>query len=154
MNQVVGRIRLGKETLATISGYWDGQIMITDKRTGVSSTFIIIRKVNTANFVNIKRYLILQQESVFFNPTSEIRKRRLKKYTVPLEYQGPWESEKLWLAVTQAINRDDQFAATEAKTQLEEAQRERAKERKSVGQEWVPKYFVQVITWLYLYILT
>nr|XP_050856524.1 oxysterol-binding protein-related protein 8 isoform X5 [Vespula vulgaris] len=126
MNQVVGRIRLGKETLATISGYWDGQIMITDKRTG--------------------------QESVFFNPTSEIRKRRLKKYTVPLEYQGPWESEKLWLAVTQAINRDDQFAATEAKTQLEEAQRERAKERKSVGQEWVPKYFVQdIITgnWVY-----
>ncbi|XP_043673032.1 oxysterol-binding protein-related protein 8 isoform X2 [Vespula pensylvanica] len=126
MNQVVGRIRLGKETLATISGYWDGQIMITDKRTG--------------------------QESVFFNPTSEIRKRRLKKYTVPLEYQGPWESEKLWLAVTQAINRDDQFAATEAKTQLEEAQRERAKERKSIGQEWVPKYFVQdIITgnWVY-----
>lgn len=36
MNQVVGRIRLGKETLAAISGYWDGQILITDKRTGVS----------------------------------------------------------------------------------------------------------------------
>lgn len=126
MNQVVGRIRLGKETLATISGYWDGQIMITDKRTG--------------------------QESVFFNPTTEIRKKRLKKYTVPLEYQGPWESEKLWLAVTHAINRDDQYAATEAKTQLEEAQRERAKERKSNGQEWVPKYFVQdIITgnWVY-----
>ncbi|KAK2575022.1 hypothetical protein KPH14_008769 [Odynerus spinipes] len=126
MNQVVGRIRLGKETLATISGYWDGQIMITDKRTG--------------------------QESVFFNPTPEVRKKRLKKYTVPLEYQGPWESEKLWLAVTQAINRDDQFAATEAKTQLEEAQRERAKERKNIGQEWIPKYFVQdIITgnWVY-----
>ncbi|XP_043495978.1 oxysterol-binding protein-related protein 8 isoform X2 [Polistes fuscatus] len=126
MNQVVGRIRLGKETLATISGYWDGQIMITDKRTG--------------------------QESVFFNPTTEVRKKRLKKYTVPLEYQGPWESEKLWLAVTHAINRDDQYAATEAKTQLEEAQRERAKERKNNGQEWVPKYFVQdIITgnWVY-----
>lgn len=36
MNQVVGRIRLGKETLASISGYWDGQINITDKRTGVN----------------------------------------------------------------------------------------------------------------------
>lgn len=61
-----------------------------------------------------------------------------------MEYQGPWESEKLWLTVTQAINRDDQVAATEAKTGLEEAQRERAKERKRMGQEWVPKYFVQV----------
>ncbi|XP_076386413.1 oxysterol-binding protein-related protein 8 isoform X5 [Megachile rotundata] len=126
MNQVAGAIRLGKETLATISGYWDGQIIITDKRTG--------------------------QESVFFNPTPEVRKKRLKKYTVPLENQGPWESEKLWYDVTQAINKDDQIAATEAKTQLEEAQRERAKERKIKGQEWVPKYFVQdIITgnWVY-----
>ncbi|KAL6448610.1 hypothetical protein ACFW04_000463 [Cataglyphis niger] len=126
MNQVAGRIRLGKETLATISGYWDGLISITDKRTG--------------------------QENVFFNPTPEVRKKRLKKYTVPLEYQGQWESEKLWYAVTQAINRDDQVAATEAKTRLEVAQRERAKERKSRGQEWIPKYFVQdIITgnWVY-----
>ncbi|KAG7196696.1 hypothetical protein KM043_016027 [Ampulex compressa] len=126
MNLVVGRIRLGKETLATISGYWDGQILITDKRTG--------------------------QETVFFNPTPEVRRNRLKKYTVPLEYQGPFESEKLWLAVTHAINKDDQVAATEAKTQLEEAQRERAKERKSIGQEWVPKHFVQDImtgNWVY-----
>ncbi|XP_025988718.1 oxysterol-binding protein-related protein 8 isoform X5 [Solenopsis invicta] len=126
MNQVVGRIRLGKETLATISGYWDGLISITDKRTG--------------------------QENVFFNPTPEVRKKRLKKFTVPLEHQGAWESEKLWLAVTHAINRDDQVAATEAKTRLEEAQRERAKERKNLGQEWIPKYFVQdIITgnWVY-----
>ncbi|XP_048260139.1 oxysterol-binding protein-related protein 8 isoform X3 [Bombus terrestris] len=126
MNQVTGGIRLGKETLAIISGYWDGQILITDKRTG--------------------------QESVFFNPTPEIRKKRLKKYTVPLEHQGPWESEKLWYDVTQAINGDDQVAATDAKTQLEEAQRERAKERKLKGQEWIPKHFVQdIITgnWVY-----
>lgn len=76
----------------------------------------------------------------------------MKKYTVPLEYQGPWESEKLWLAVTQAINNDDQVAATEAKTQLEEAQRERAKVRKSLGQEWIPKYFVQVRYTLLIFI--
>lgn len=90
------------------------------------------------------RFTNTQQESVFFNPTPEVRKNRLKKYTVPLEYQGAWESEKLWYAVTQAINRDDQLAATEEKTRLEEAQRARAKERKSLGQEWIPKYFVQV----------
>ena len=126
MNQVVGAIRLGKETLASVSGYWDGQIVITDKRAG--------------------------QEAVFFNPTPEVRKKRLKKYTVPLEHQGPWESEKLWYDVTQAINRDDQVAATEAKTHLEEAQRDRAKERKVKGQEWIPKHFVQdIITgnWVY-----
>ncbi|XP_043268803.1 oxysterol-binding protein-related protein 8 isoform X3 [Venturia canescens] len=126
MNQVVGRIRLGKETLANIAGHWDGEIMITDKRTG--------------------------QEAVFFNPTPDVRAKRLKKYTVPLDSQSEWESEKLWRAVTLAINNDDQIAATEQKTLLEEAQRERAKERKANGQDWTPKYFVQdVITgnWLY-----
>lgn len=81
---------------------------------------------------------------MFFHPTPEVRKSRLKKYTVPLENQGEWESQKLWYDVTQAINVEDQNAATEAKTQLEEAQRERARERKLVGQEWVPKYFIQV----------
>ncbi|KAK0183373.1 hypothetical protein PV327_001422 [Microctonus hyperodae] len=126
MNLVVGRIKLGKETLANISGYWDGQIIMTDKRTG--------------------------QETVFFNPTPEVRRERLKKYTVPIDHQSEWESQKLWLAVTQAINRDDQVAATEAKTALEEAQRERAKERKLNNQEWIPKYFLQdIITgnWVY-----
>lgn len=50
----------------------------------------------------------------------------------------------MWLAVTLAINREDQIAATEAKTALEEAQRERAKERQLNNLEWIPKYFVQV----------
>ncbi|XP_057340280.1 oxysterol-binding protein-related protein 8 isoform X5 [Microplitis mediator] len=126
MNQVVGRIKLGKETLATISGYWDGQINIVDKRTG--------------------------QESILFSSTPEIRQARLKKYTVPIESQNEWESQKLWLAVTLAINREDQIAATEAKTALEEAQRERAKDRQLTNLEWIPKYFVQdIITgnWIY-----
>lgn len=61
-----------------------------------------------------------------------------------MEHQGQWESENLWQAVTLAINNDDQVAATEAKTVLEEAQRERARERKNIGQEWIPKYFAQV----------
>lgn len=68
---------------------------------------------------------------------------------MPIESQNEWESQKLWLAVTQAINNDDQVAATEAKTTLEEAQRERAKERKLNNLEWIPKYFVQVCFIIY-----
>lgn len=37
LNMVVGRIKLGKETLAMVNGYWDGQITITDKRSGVTN---------------------------------------------------------------------------------------------------------------------
>ncbi len=34
-NAISGRIMLGKETLVTISGHWDEEIFIKDKRTGV-----------------------------------------------------------------------------------------------------------------------
>lgn len=34
-NLISGRLKLGKETLATIDGFWDGEIKIKDRRTGV-----------------------------------------------------------------------------------------------------------------------
>lgn len=34
-NMVSGKIKLGKDTLATLEGYWDGKISFTDKRKGV-----------------------------------------------------------------------------------------------------------------------
>ena len=36
-NAISGRLKLGKETLATIEGYWDGSIFIKDRRTGVNT---------------------------------------------------------------------------------------------------------------------
>lgn len=34
-NAVSGKIRLGKETLATIDGHWDDKVNIKEKKTGV-----------------------------------------------------------------------------------------------------------------------
>ncbi|XP_043201383.1 oxysterol-binding protein-related protein 8-like isoform X1 [Amphibalanus amphitrite] len=116
-NRVVGKIRLGHETLATIDGKWDGQMYCTDKRTNERETL--------------------------WNPTPEVCRQRLKRYTVPLDEQGIWESELLWAKVSKEIERDDQVAATNEKFVLEEAQRAAAKERKATCTEWVPKYFVQ-----------
>lgn len=36
MNGVVGKIKLGKETLADIDGFWDGEITLTERATNVS----------------------------------------------------------------------------------------------------------------------
>lgn len=96
-NCISGRLKLGKETLATLEGYWDGTIQIKDKRTG--------------------------EVQVMFSSTPVVRKQRLARYTVPLDHQGENESEKLWQHVSAAIRRDDMNAATEEKTLLEEAQR-------------------------------
>lgn len=127
-NLLVGKLRLGKQTLATINGHWDDTIYIKDARTG--------------------------EETVLFAATKEIRARRLKRFTVSIESQLQNESERLWQHVTAAIRRDDQVGATEEKTALEEFQRTGAKERKATCSEWVPQHFYQdMVTgqWHYKY---
>lgn len=125
-NCIQGRLKLGKETLATIEGYWDGTIFIKDKRTG--------------------------EQQVLFNSTPQVRKSRLTRYTVPVDRQDDFESERLWQHVSAAITRDDMTAATAEKTILEEAQRQRYKERKAKCEEWLPVHFQQDLKtgqWVY-----
>ena len=35
-NRIVGKLKLGNETLATLDGHWDQEVFIKDKATGVS----------------------------------------------------------------------------------------------------------------------
>ncbi|XP_068132748.1 oxysterol-binding protein-related protein 8 isoform X2 [Hyperolius riggenbachi] len=117
VNQISGKIKLGKEVLATLEGHWDSEVFIHDKKTEMSETF--------------------------WNPTSEIKQRRLIRCTVHREEQGEFESERLWQQVTKAINNKDQTEATQEKFVLEEAQRKAAKERKAKGEEWTCHLFEQ-----------
>ncbi|XP_044136351.1 oxysterol-binding protein-related protein 8 isoform X2 [Bufo gargarizans] len=117
VNQISGKIKLGKEVLATLEGHWDSEVFIHDKKTDVYETF--------------------------WNPTHEIRQRRLTRCTVLRDEQGEFESERLWQHVTRAINNKDQTEATQEKFVLEEAQRKAAKERKTKGEEWTCHLFEQ-----------
>ncbi|KAG5673901.1 hypothetical protein PVAND_003903 [Polypedilum vanderplanki] len=127
-NLVTGKLKLGKQTLATLTGHWDGTVKIKDSRTN--------------------------EESVLFAATPEMKQQRLKRFTVQLESQYENESERLWQHVSAAIKRDDQIAATEEKTALEEAQRTAAKERKATCTDWIPAHFQQDLVtgqWHYKY---
>ena len=115
-NAVSGKIRLGKETLMTIDGHWDDTVMIKDKKNG-------------------------NKDEILMKVTPEVRQSRLKRYTVPMSDQGQFESARLWQNVSKAIENDDQLAATEEKSILEEQQRAGARERKATGAEWQPKFF-------------
>ncbi|KAJ8704873.1 hypothetical protein PYW08_012193 [Mythimna loreyi] len=110
-NSVSGRIKRGKETVATLEGYWDGRIDIKDKRTG--------------------------EESNLFD-VSLLKEVRLPRYLICFEKQQDFESAKLWSKVSEAIINEDQVAATEQKTIIEEAQRLRAK---NLINPWVPRLF-------------
>ncbi|KAH0620956.1 hypothetical protein JD844_021879, partial [Phrynosoma platyrhinos] len=115
INQISGKIKSGEEVLASLDGHWDGEVYINDLKN--SST------------------------EIFWNPTSEVRKQRLKRHIVLFEEQTEFESERLWQHVTSAISKGDQNKATQEKFVLEEEQRNAARERKENGTEWKPLLF-------------
>ncbi|RXN14123.1 oxysterol-binding -related 5-like protein [Labeo rohita] len=113
VNQISGKIRMGEDVLATVDGHWDSKVHLTEKRTG--------------------------QQEVLWNPSSDIRRQRLKRQVVQMDQQEAFESERLWRHVTRAINDKDQMRATQEKFVLEEAQRQEARER--AERPWSPRLF-------------
>ncbi|CAH2987768.1 unnamed protein product [Chilo suppressalis] len=110
-NAISGRIKKGKETIATVEGYWDGKIDIRDKRNGEESNLLDV---------------------------AVLKEQRMARYLVRLDCQHEYESQRLWAKVSDAIQNNDQVAATEEKTVVEEAQRARAR---NLVATWVPRYF-------------
>lgn len=43
---------------------------------------------------SLSTVFVLQETVLFWNPTNETKQRRLKRFTVPLESQAEFESEK------------------------------------------------------------
>lgn len=68
------------------------------------------------------------------------------KIIPPTEKQLPNESLKFWSGVTEAINSRQFSRATAIKQELEERQREKAKERQDQGVEWQPRFFTGSVT--------
>lgn len=93
---------------------------------------------------------MFQSEEVLWEVSDRVRSQRLKRFTVPLEEQLPTESEKKWQKVTEAIMAENQEAATEQKTVLEDEQRSAVAERAEAGSTWLPRHFVyDGTTWRY-----
>lgn len=65
------------------------------------------------------------------------------KVLPPAEQQLPHESLQLWGEVTKAIHSKQFSRATTVKQELEEAQREKAREREKKGETWKPVFFEQ-----------
>ncbi|RDW77278.1 hypothetical protein BP6252_05331 [Coleophoma cylindrospora] len=68
------------------------------------------------------------------------------KLLPPMEQQLPNESLRFWSGVTEAINARQFARATTIKQELEERQREKAKQRVDAGVEWQPRFFTGVVT--------
>ncbi|XP_047135738.1 oxysterol-binding protein-related protein 8 isoform X1 [Hydra vulgaris] len=136
-NYVSGKIRMGNSVLAKIEGKWDSEIFIYEYSSNQSNEET--------------------KPKLFFSPTPEMKQSRLKCYNVALAEQEVYESEKLWLKVSEAIKNADQTAATREKLVLEDEQRRIHKELHENNKEWVPRYFERDIesmneySWVYKY---
>uniref|UniRef100_A0A5F8GHU8 Oxysterol-binding protein n=1 Tax=Monodelphis domestica TaxID=13616 RepID=A0A5F8GHU8_MONDO len=117
LNQISGKIKSGEDVVASLEGHWDREVYISDPKNG--------------------------GPDVFWNPTAEIRRQRLKRHIVLFEEQKELESERLWQHVTSAIHKGDQLKATQEKFVLEEEQRRRARERQEALLDWKPRLFLQ-----------
>lgn len=68
------------------------------------------------------------------------------KILPPVPSQLPNESLRYWAGVTDAIRARQFGRATVLKTEIEERQRRKAREREEGGVEWSPRFFVGSVT--------
>ncbi|XP_014663478.1 PREDICTED: oxysterol-binding protein-related protein 9-like [Priapulus caudatus] len=102
----------GKKPFMTISGEWNGIMVSKDEQTGETDVFVDTKHMPV-----------------------------IKKRVRPIAQQLPYESRRLWKDVTAALTIKDVDKATEGKFQLEQRQREEAKERRETGKKWETKLF-------------
>jgi len=117
-NAIVGKIKRNGpngEPLYEITGKWTEEMWVKNLKTG-------------------EKELLFNAHEAKYTPCS-VR---------PLEEQEDRESRKLWNKVTSAIIKRDQPTATEAKSAIEDRQREEARMRDAEGVAWQPRFFRQL----------
>jgi len=61
----------------------------------------------------------------------------------PTQEQDPWESRRAWAGVIDALEHGDMQRTSDAKSKIEQAQREWRKKEEAEGRPWQPKFFVR-----------
>ncbi|KAH7926205.1 Oxysterol-binding protein [Leucogyrophana mollusca] len=113
-NAIAGRVRRGNSDIGDIAGRWSHVMDFKSARNG--------------------------GKRVLFDAVKD-GQNVAPKYVAPEEEQEPYESRRLWQKLTQAINAKDMEAATEAKSAVEDAQRELRRKREEGGDQYVPRFF-------------
>ncbi|KAI0641191.1 Oxysterol-binding protein [Trametes meyenii] len=112
-NAIQGRIRRGTTDTGEVSGKWSAVM----------------------EYKNSKG-----ERRVLFDATKD-GQAIAPKWVAPEDEQEPNESRRLWSKLTRAIVAKDMDAATEAKTAVEESQREARRRMDECGETHVPRFF-------------
>ncbi|CAG2100377.1 unnamed protein product [Medioppia subpectinata] len=101
-----------KKSIVTVSGEWNGLMQAKWTQSGKSEVFVDTKTI-----------------------------RIIKKQVKPIGQQEVYESRNLWKEVTAALKKQDVSAATSAKFNVEQNQRELVKERQEKGVKWDNRVF-------------
>ncbi|RWR91511.1 oxysterol-binding protein-related protein 4C-like protein isoform X1 [Cinnamomum micranthum f. kanehirae] len=163
---VTGKIfdSLSMETIYDIEGHWDRVITMTDAQSGENKVLFnakeAISKLKTPILQDPKSGLPPRlPPSIVANGTSWIKACPSQPFSLqnfdlgsahmPESYTQhrpvlgvlPTESALVWSEVSQGILTQNWEKAKAAKKEIEERERKLARERKSIGDTWVPKHF-------------
>ncbi|OBZ79115.1 Oxysterol-binding C23B6.01c [Grifola frondosa] len=116
-NAIAGRIRRGNTDTGEIGGKWSAVM----------------------EYKSVKRPQSGEKRVLF--DVDKDGQKIAPKFVPPEEHQDPNESRRLWTKLTKAIIAKDMEAATEAKTAVEESQRELRRVREDSGQKHIPRFF-------------
>ncbi|KAK7041709.1 Oxysterol-binding protein OBPa [Paramarasmius palmivorus] len=113
-NAIAGRIRHNSTDVGEVSGRWSHVMNFQSAKTGT--------------------------KRVLFDAVRD-GQNICPKWVAPEDEQEPNESRRLWSKLTQAIIAKDMEAATDAKSKVEDAQREQRKRMEETGKTHVPRFF-------------
>lgn len=116
-NSIFGRIRKDGSDVGEVYGRWSQAMDFKSAKSG--------------------------QTQVLFDADSEEGKKITPQSVAPESEQEPNESRRLWKALTDAINDKNMETATEAKSAVEDAQRELRRVREQKGETYIPRFFEQ-----------
>ncbi|PWN25595.1 Oxysterol-binding protein [Jaminaea rosea] len=114
-NAIAGRVTHSGKHIGDISGKWSDEMDYKEAKGGASRELFNAKKAQFA-----------------------------QKSVRPEEEQEEFESRRLWARVTEGIKEKNLDKATDAKSAIEDAQRQRVKEREEKGEVWKPRFFEQV----------
>lgn len=113
-NALVGTVKKSNDVIYKISGKWSEEIHYQSTKS--------------------------RKPEILFNATNA---KAFKKIVPPEGDQIAFESRRLWTDVTKAILKNDQEAATNAKSTIEDAQRKARAQREESEEPWNPNHFSQ-----------
>lgn len=114
-NCIAGKVKHSGSEVGEVSGRWSHAMEFKAAKTG--------------------------QKALLFDADSDRGKSIAPKWVAPEEEQEPNESRRLWRDLTSAIQQRDMDKATDAKSAVEDAQREDRKKREEKGEKFVPRFF-------------